>query len=253
LDTHRAFKALKQQLVELEPFDSPAALVRYLHGKDGDLDQKDQIYAALVRTTQEQGEGAELASTLLWLGLWPALDATYRRLFRLYCYQDPAALVSEMGVRFTNVVHHANLDRIDRVAATLKRNLQREILNGLKRQWADYGRSTPLPGEESENIPSSLQTRGESRLGIPFCPDVEEETRALRVVLTKAVGSETDADLAIGTAVLGLSHRELAEHLGMSHGAVRKRIQRVFRLLRVKFKKVKKVCPILASKPAFKG
>ena len=52
LDTHRVFKTERQRQVELEPFEHPVALIDFLTTKGGDLDQKDRIYAALVRTAQ---------------------------------------------------------------------------------------------------------------------------------------------------------------------------------------------------------
>lgn len=242
LDAYRAFRRERQRQVELEPFEDPAALIDFLTSKDGDLDQKDRIYAALVRTTQRQGDGAELASTLLWLGLWPALDATYRRLLRRYFFEDregPEILVSEIGARFTNVIHGANLDRINRVAATLRLNVQRDILDGFKREWADERLRAPLPSEEyEEDLPANclgdmksaravLKTRGVSKLGLPPRVDVDEDIHALRGLLAKLVGSEADADLIIGIAVLKENQRELGERLGISHDAARKRVQRV--------------------------
>ena len=52
MDTHRVFKTERQRQVELEPFEHPVALIDFLTTKGGDLDQKDRIYAALVRTAQ---------------------------------------------------------------------------------------------------------------------------------------------------------------------------------------------------------
>jgi RNA polymerase sigma-70 factor (ECF subfamily) len=245
LDAHRAFRKERQRQIELEPFEHPAALVDFLTGKEGDLDQKDSIYAALVRTAQRLEEGSELASTLLWLGLWPALDATYNRLQWKYFRDDPEALVSELGARFTRIIHNANLDRISRVAATLRLNVQRDILDELKRQWADESRNTPLPSDDyDENegpyrrgrdlklARSRLQTRAESELGMPLHLDVDQDIHALRELIAKAVGDEADADLIIGMAVHEENQRELADRLGISHEAARKRVQRALKRLR---------------------
>ena len=240
LEAHRKFIRERQRRIVLEPFEHPAALVDFLTTKDGDLDQKDRIYAVLVRTAQQSGDGAELAVTVLWLGLWPALDATYRRLVWKHFRDDPDALVSEIGARFTRVIHNANLNRINRVAATLRLNVQRDILDGLKRQWADEKRTAPLPSDEydeNEGPHTSgrdlklarphLQTRGVSALGMPPRLDVDEDIRALRVLVAKLVDSEADADLIIGMAVHEENQRELGERLGISHDAARKRVQRM--------------------------
>ncbi len=242
LDAHRVFETERQRQVELRPFEHPAALVDFFTTKGGDLDRKDRIYAALVRTAQQSGDGAQLAVTILWLGLWPALDATYRRLLRRYFHKDPEALVSEIGARFTSVIHNANLNRINRVAATLRRNVQRDILDGLKRQWAEEARRAHFPSDEFEDNEDAhtsvgdlkltrqsphLRTRGMSKLGLPPYLDVDEDIRALRTLLAKLVNSDADADLIIGMAVHEENQRELGERLGISYEAARKRVQRV--------------------------
>ena len=222
------------QQVEFERFEDPVDLLRYLNDQSintcEELGRKDRIYAALVRATQLRGDGGKLASTLLWLGLWPALDAIYNRLLRRYYYHDPEALVSEIGAKFTDAIHRANLDRINRVAATLTRNVQRDIMKGLKRQWAE---EKLLPIEASALC---VYVRRASKCGLPFFFDAEEETQALRDVLSKMI-SETDADLAIWSAVMGESHRELAARMGTTYATASQRKQRAFRRLRSALKK----------------
>jgi RNA polymerase sigma-70 factor (ECF subfamily) len=233
--------------MELKPFEHPAALIDFLTSKGGALDQKDRIYASLVRMAQRLEGGSELASTLLWLGLWPALDATYNRLLWKYLRDDPEALVSEIGARFTRVIHNANLSRVNRVAATLRLNVQRDILDGLKRQWADDNRSTPLPSDETEGPHASgcdlkqararLRTRAVSELGMPPHLDVDDDIRALRAFIAKAVGDDADADLILAMAVHEGNQRDLAERVGISHEAARKRVQRALKRLRAALEK----------------
>jgi hypothetical protein len=45
--------------------------------RSGDLDEKDRVLGTLVTLVQRR-EHHELAAALLWLGLWPGLDAVDR-------------------------------------------------------------------------------------------------------------------------------------------------------------------------------
>ena len=69
-------------------------------------------------------------------------------------------------------------------------------------------------------------------MGMPPRLDVDEEIRALRAILAKAVGSEAAADLAIWTAVFGENQREVSERLGISHDAARKRVPQAIKRLK---------------------
>jgi RNA polymerase sigma-70 factor (ECF subfamily) len=224
-----AIRALrKEQLrqIDLEAFEDPIELVCYLNHKivtTEDLERKDRIYAALITTTQRQGSRDRLAATLLWLGLWPALDAMRNRLFRFY--NDPEELVSEISAKFTGAVHKANLSRINRVAATLVRNVQRDILTGLKRLWQDQKRYWQM---RREMAVLSAEAWGDSRWGLPYYLDPDEEIRALRMVLAKEVDSEAHADLVIWKAVHGETAVEVGKRLGLPSATVQKRSQRAF-------------------------
>ncbi|MBK8011733.1 MAG: hypothetical protein IPK13_10295 [Deltaproteobacteria bacterium] len=88
-------------------------LVGHLTDRRGDLDEKDLIYAALVRSVQAGATEAELASALLWLGLWPGLDAIFRRRLSLYL-RAPEELVSEISDRCTQQIHHVRLEDVQR-------------------------------------------------------------------------------------------------------------------------------------------
>lgn len=244
LEGRKQFNLIRQQREELEPFRDPGALLEHLHGAGGDLDAKDRIYAALVGSAQAPGETAELATALLWLGLWPALDAIYRRQLRHFT-KEPEALVSEIGARFTRVIHRADLGRVRRVAATLTRNVERDVRDGLKRAWADDAARADLPGDGEFDADGStgdrrrarrsphLRTRGVSELGLPPHLDPEDDVRALRDLLVELVGD--DAELVIGAAIYGESQREVGERLGLTHEAARKRYQRAIARIREQF------------------
>ena len=229
----------------LRRFADAGALLAYLTVAGGDLDEKDEIYVALIDAALARGADGDLAVALIWLGLWPGLDAVYRRRLRDFI-KKPEELVSEIGTRVIAFVHGANLGRINRLAATLILNVERDVFEGLKRRWADEARRAELPREDDDDQDNDdtgdrrearaspvLRTRGESELGQPPRLDPDEDVRALRDFLAEIVGD--DADLVIGAAVYGESQREVGERLGLSHDAARKRFQRAMDRIRAHF------------------
>jgi RNA polymerase sigma-70 factor (ECF subfamily) len=242
------FEEIKKHGKPLRRFDDADALLAYLNTIGGDLDEKDAIYAALVQVIQARGDGSQLATALIWLGLWPGLDHIYRRRQR-YFFGEPEALVSEIGARFTAVVQHADLSRIRRPAATLVRNVDRDIGKELKRRWADEARRAELPQERDDDpndeeatgdrrevlVDPLLRTRGISALGQPPRLNPEDDVEALRGLLGRMVGDDTD--LVLGAAVYGFTLRELGERLGLSHGAARLRYWRAAARIRKRLEK----------------
>jgi len=238
------FNEMKTRRRSLGRFPGALQLISFLNEDGGDLDEKDLIYAGLVESVQAGGDDVELATALLWLGLWPGLDAIYRRRQRDFI-KAPEALVSEIGSLFTAVIHRSDLDQINRVAATLVRNVERDVREGLKRAWAAEARRAALPPEDEDDAHEDggstgylrrvrrsflLRTRGVSELGQPPRIDVDADVGALRKLLITIVGD--DADLVIGAAVYGESQREVGERLGLTHEAARKRFQRAMKRLR---------------------
>src|SRR5690606_14268341 len=106
LQAQQAFQQAKQHPA-LARFDQPFEVVEYLASKGGDLDEKDRILGLLV-TLVQRGEQHELASALLWLGLWPGLDAVFRRRRRNFKGQ-PEELIAEMGDVFTSIIGRLDL------------------------------------------------------------------------------------------------------------------------------------------------
>src|ERR1035437_3953205 len=126
LSAEQEFRALKADEGRVDHFEGPSALVSYLRDRAGDLDEKDLIYGSLIRVIQGSSRLSDLATSLLWLGLWPGLDAIYRRNLRFF-RGAPEDLVSELSELFTAAVHRADLSRIHRTAATLIRNTERDL------------------------------------------------------------------------------------------------------------------------------
>ena len=231
------FEEMKKRRKQLRRFADAGVLLGYLNDPGGDLDEKDAIYAALVEAAQARGPDAEVAAALVWLGLWPGLDRIYRRRLREFV-AEPEALVSEIGARFAAALLGADLGRIRRVAATLVMNVERDVRDARKRAWAEDQQRADLPQEREDDagddeatgdrrealVSPLLRTRGVSELGQPPRLDADADVEALRELLAGIVGE--DADLVLGATVYGLSQREVAERLGISHEAARTRFQR---------------------------
>lgn len=247
IDTLKArgsFKKAKRERSDLQRFNDPVSLLDFLNSKQGDLDEKDRILAALIEMVQFGGADSDLATALLWLGLWPALDAIYRR--RLYLFlHDPAELVSEIGFLFSRTIKHSDLSRINRVAATLVRNVERDLKEGRRRVWADQARHVELPTDDKlgddDDKPEEPKKkrrepggRGLSDLGFPPGLTADQEIAAIRQMLATIVGD--DADLVVGALIYEESQREVGDRLGLTHEAARKRFQRAMKRIRKHFK-----------------
>lgn len=219
------FHEAKRHHPLLEPFSDPGRVIAYLHRHEGELDEKDRLLGLLVHLAQRR-EHRDLATTLLWLGLWPGLDAVYRRRLKYFC--DADELVSEVASAFVALVQRLNLSTVTRVAATLVRSTERDVMAARKRFWAGAQRIQEGVGQVEAAVELTLSTS--SVLGLPPSVSDEEETNSLREWLRAVVGD--DAELLIAVAVLEETQREAGTRLGLSHDAARKRFQRALRRVR---------------------
>lgn len=212
--------------------ESAESLLAYLADVDGDLDEKDQIYATLVRAVQARASWAKLATALLWCGLWPRLDRIHRRhacSFRI----EPEELVQEISLAFTKLLWGMDLARVRRVAATLVRNTERELMDDRRQQLAEQRlRAEPghrVASDEAETVDlvDAADQPSDTRRSDPSFPN---ELAALRARLAPVIGA--DADLLLAVVVLGADQHEIAVQLGLSHEAARKRFQRAVARIR---------------------
>jgi DNA-directed RNA polymerase specialized sigma24 family protein len=208
------------------------SLLDYLHCEADNLDDKDRILAALVRSVHAGGAEVEVSEAILWLALWPGLDALYRRLWRHFrdAHED---LVSEIAVHFTLAIHRADLTRIRRVAATLLRNVERDVRSTLRRAREERARLVERPDHDDRHEgrhgvdPWSARP---SAFGISPGSDADQETSLLRDRLCQEIGAH--ADLVVAVVIVGERPREIADRLGTSPEAARKRCQRALDCLR---------------------
>lgn len=224
----RQFGDVRKARPALGRFSDPIGLLDFLHSRDGDPAEKNTILEALVSEVQGGG-AAEHAVTLLWLGLWPGLDGLYRRLSRHF-RNAADELLSAISEQFTIAVHRADLSAIRRLAATLLFNVERDILRGLRRAWAERSLQVDLPEPHDLDVLMQGRTCRSSHLGLPPGSNTDDETCWIRNHLTRLVG--VDADLVIAVVILGEGQSETADRLGISYDATRKRYQRAIQRIR---------------------
>lgn len=229
----RQFLEMKTLSTLFAPFTEPDALVAHMHTARGDLDDKDRLLASLVSQVQA-GEQAELARALLWLSLWPGLDAAYRRRHK-YFADRPEELVSLVADAFTTLVDGLDLSAVNRVAATLVRSTERDLMLVACRDWEEQRKragdvqfSEFLRDKTAAEI--STAARVESRLGWRPGSGITENGAALRRWLEPIVGE--DVELLVSVLVVEQTQREAGRRLGLSHDAARKRYQRALTRLR---------------------
>ncbi len=214
LNFQRNFKALRRTSEPLSHFADPAALLDTLHVGGRSPDQKNQLLVALVGAAQSGDASSDCALTLMLLALWPGLDAVRRRLiWRRIGTGDEVA--SEILARASEAIRGLDMDRVNWIAATILRNIERDVIR--TRQREDRHQCVC-----SEIDPDDLPT--DSDASASASPELLH--RDLVRIVCK------DADLVIRVAIDGFSQAEVASEMGLSEAATRKRYQRATRRLR---------------------
>jgi hypothetical protein len=193
-------------------------LLDYLEDDVGaDLEAKGKLYAELVQCAQASGPEAQLAYSLLWLGLWPGLSAAFVR--RATFWRDaPNDLIAELTAIFTGIVARLNLSRVRCVIGTLVRSTERDVIRaGMAR---DQRAAVEIPTVRPEALvrPS------------PLADDETCSEPTLLALATAIRGREKDP--AIQAAVCDLGPGHIAVALGIKPAAARKRLERARRWLR---------------------
>jgi RNA polymerase sigma-70 factor (ECF subfamily) len=215
LSFQRSFNTLRRAKDPLAPFRDPAALLDGLHRAPGDPDDKNLILSALVEAAQNDGSASDCALTVLLLALWPGMDAIRRRaIWRRIGSADEIA--SDVLARTTEAVRGLELGRVNRVAATVLRNVERDMVRARQR---DAARDSLASDIEPDDVPADQAGRQ------PAAEDAH-----LQDDLRKLIGA--DAVLVIRVAIEGFSQVEVAGELGLSEAAAWKRYQRAMRKLR---------------------
>ena len=219
------YQALRRREPIFTRFESAEELLAHLARELGDLDEKDQIYAALVRAVQRRGPSATVASALVWCGLWPGLDRICRRRLR-YFERDPDELPQAISLAFTALMDRIELDRVRRVAATLVRSTDRVVMERRRRVLGKLTHvADDLAATTVEELASELEANDPTS-GLSLAGEIAD----LRRQLLPVVG--VDADLVLAVFVLDVDQREAAARLGLAYAVARKRLQRA--LLRIR-------------------
>jgi len=215
LNFQRSFDAVRREQAALAAFRDPAALLDGLHRTPGDQGQKNVILSALVGAVQGDGPASDCALTVLLLALWPGLDAIrHRSIWRRLGTADEVA--SDVLARTTEAVRGLDLGRVNWIAATVLRNVERDMIRVRQR---DQARESLASDIDPDDVPADQAGRQ---------PAVEDAH--LQDDLRKLIGD--DALLVIRVAIEGFSQAEVAVELGLTEAAGRKRYQRAMRRLR---------------------
>ena len=215
LSFQRSFDTVRRTQDPVAPFRDPVAVLDALHRGPGGPDQKKLILAALVRAAQSDAPAADCALTLMLLALWPGLDAIRRRsLWRRIGAADE--ITSDILARTTEAIRRLDLQRVTWIAATILRNVERDMIRARRRE-------AERQSVVSAADPEALAGDHDPRASIWGQAWLQEDLRRL-------IGA--DALLVIRVAVQGFSQAEAANELGLSEAAARKRYQRATRKLR---------------------
>jgi len=221
LSFQRSFDAIRREQGPVLGFRDPAALLDALHHKAGSPDQKNLILAALVCAAHSYGQTGDCALAVMLLALWPGLDAIRRRcIWRKVGTADEVA--SDILGRTTEAIRGLDLQRVNWIAATILRNVERDILRANQR---DAGRQSLRSETEPDEV-AAEDGSGEAAIS------EAQLLRDLRLLLG------ADAILVIRVAVEGFSQAEAGVELGLSEAAARKRYQRATQRLRDALKKI---------------
>jgi RNA polymerase sigma-70 factor (ECF subfamily) len=214
LNFQRNFEALRRTSKPLAHFADPAALLDTLQVGSRGPDEKNRILVALVRAAQSGGAVSDCVLTLMLLALWPGLDAVRRRsIWRRVGAGDEVA--SEILARASEAIRCLDLQRVNWIAATILRNIERDLIRTRQREDRHQNQLTDADPDE---IPSDGEAPANASPAL------------LHRDLVRIVGK--DSDLVIRVAVDGFSQSEVATELGLSEAATRKRYQRATRRLR---------------------
>jgi RNA polymerase sigma-70 factor (ECF subfamily) len=221
-DAVRSFEYLQARSDALARFRGPAQVAAFVARDGSDLGERDRVLRCLVQEVSSKGTARRIAHVLLLVGLWPGLDAIFRKRRHLL-RGEIDDLEIEIIDHFTAQVQRVNLRRVACLAATLVLNTEREIVDARIRErtmaaGSDTAMAEAIPAPPPRDPPPA------SRFGLPQDQSDAEDVAALRRWLERAVGR--DADLVVDAVIHRRSRLELAAALGISHAAARKRLER---------------------------
>jgi RNA polymerase sigma-70 factor (ECF subfamily) len=215
LNFQRGFAAVRASHRALTRFADPAALLDHLHRGEAPPDQKNTILAGLIRSAKSNDRAGDCALTLVLLALWPGLDGVFRR-SRARRLGQVDELASEILGRATAAIRDLDLTKVNWIAATILKNVERDALRAYRREAGRQGLQDELDVDLHGGIADFVD------------PDLSPER--LLAELTSLIG--VDADLVVRVVIDGFTQAEAGKALGLSEPAARKRFQRALKRLR---------------------
>ncbi|MBK7537524.1 MAG: hypothetical protein IPI49_19570 [Myxococcales bacterium] len=242
----QAFRAAAAGAPALARFSDGEAVVAFLAQRDGDPEAKQAVLEDLVRMAQ--GAHQVLGTALLWLGLWPGLDAVFRRGLRL---ADAHEVVSDISMAFTAELRRIDLSVVRRVAATLVRNTERALLVQRKRDWKRLlwqAATSSAPAIAEDRPAGSERWQRAAEVDALQAWQRTSVDQLERIVPLTAIGHEPewflrwlrevlgrDARLVVSVVVWEQTQHEAGRRQHVSHEAARKRFRRALARVRARF------------------
>ena len=135
-------------------------------------------------------------------------------------------ITGELAAQAVHAIDAFDLSRATWVAATVVRNVERDLRRKLRKEFVISAGELPLEQSVPAGPPSAF--------GAPAGPDADQEAAILVDRLRPALGP--DAGLVLAVAVAGLRQHEAAAIAGCTPAAARKRYQRALARLRREFR-----------------
>lgn len=217
--------------------DSPANLIDFFIDTTQNLDLKDRIYGELLPVIQERGPLSDLASTLLWLGLWPGLTNRLGLLCEEY-HRSADDTAADVATEFLSKVHRADPGNIRRVAATLVKSTWSKVQERYQKDRAEANLTERLFREVQNRKDGSADLDDSIEIDprceklkspvsrLPSGMSVAARLREVQSWLVPVLG-QGDFDLLFAVQGEGQSLMEVAKDCGLAYETVRKRFQRV--------------------------
>lgn len=215
LNFQRGFTAIKSAFPALSQFADPTALLEHLHRGSATSLQKNLVLQDLVTAAKANSRSGDSALTLMLLALWPGLDGVFRR-SRARRLGDTDEIASEILARATTAIRGLDLTRVNWIAATILKNVERDVLRAHNRETS----------RQSVQDPFDVDLHG----GIFEVADPELEPEQLLAELTRLIG--VDAELVLRVMIDGYTQAEAGKQMGLSEPAARKRFQRALKRVR---------------------
>ena len=217
LGFRHGFDAIRSNHAALTRFHDPAGLLDVLHHSAATADEKNALLRALIEAAQDDGTTADCALTLMLLALWPGLDAIFRRAM-CRSVGSVGEVSSEVLARATEAIRCLDLNRVNRIAATILQNIERDLIRARRRELAVQKLHVAYDVSDAAADPVAAE------------PAASPEW--LHRDLVRLVGA--DSTLVMRVAVDGASQGEVAAEFGLTAVAARKRYQRALRRAREK-------------------